>query len=354
MTRGPLELSICIPTYNFGPFIAETVESILRQLRPGMEVVVLDSGSTDSTETTMTRLQSQNPCIRYVRAPDRFGIDKDMAEVVRLAQGKFCWLFSADDVMADGAIDALLNELRDPHDVYLCQHSNAAIDMVQLKARHPVLELQEPTSFELSDSSQRTRYFKLAVTTEAFYSFMSGLIVRKSTWDSVNLNPEFVGTCWAHVARLFELIPLGLRVRYLPWVLVHRRGDNDSFADQGIAKRYALAIEGFDRLGAFLLGGDPTLAEDIRRVIRNEFPARVFLRAKYESLRHSRPRDVEIIDQLVRITYPSAGGDHVIQRAIYRFVPAAAYVHLQQIYRRVRRVAARQTSRPPASHNAKQ
>ena len=43
------QLSICIPTYNFGEFIGQALESLQRQYRPGVEVVILDGGSTDST-----------------------------------------------------------------------------------------------------------------------------------------------------------------------------------------------------------------------------------------------------------------------------------------------------------------
>jgi predicted GTPase len=39
-----IRLSVCIPTYNFGRFIGETIDSIVRQATEEVEIVVLDGG----------------------------------------------------------------------------------------------------------------------------------------------------------------------------------------------------------------------------------------------------------------------------------------------------------------------
>jgi len=46
--RPPL-VSIVIPCYNQGSFLAEAIESALRQTHPRVEVIVVDDGSTDDT-----------------------------------------------------------------------------------------------------------------------------------------------------------------------------------------------------------------------------------------------------------------------------------------------------------------
>ena len=58
---------------------------------------------------------------------------------------------------------------------------------------------------------------------------MGGLIVERAAWDRVPLNPAFIGTCWAHAARLFQLMEDGLTVRYMARALLDRRGENNSF-----------------------------------------------------------------------------------------------------------------------------
>ena len=124
------ELSLCIPTYNFGKFIAETLHSILEQDGADeIEVVVVDGASTDNTPDVVTSLQNQYPQIKYFRLAAKGGIDRDMAKSVELATGEYCWLFSSDDTMRRGALELALNEIKQGHDLYLCKHTECTFDM---------------------------------------------------------------------------------------------------------------------------------------------------------------------------------------------------------------------------------
>jgi O-antigen biosynthesis alpha-1,3-abequosyltransferase len=329
-------LSICIPTYNFGPYIGETLQSVLRQMRPSVEIVVLDSGSNDETTNVVTKLQEEYSCLRYERAEERKGIDRDMARVVELARGQYCWLFSADDVMQDGALARILSEIEQMHDVYLCMHSNETLTMQPIEPSHPVLDLSEDASFQLADPKQQLRYFRLSQTTEAFFSYMSGLVIRKALWDTLQLNEKFVGTCWAHVARLFALIPTGMTVKFLAAVLVRRRGGNDSFATRGVVRRYAIAIQGYQNLAVQFWGNDSPQAFHIRRVLRKEFPLRMFLAAKLLCMANPGIEDKRLLDQLVARTYSDWSLMCLLNRVAYHLFPSALYRPARDVYRRLR------------------
>lgn len=51
-------LSVCIPTYNFGAFIGDAIESVLRGPLQQLEIVVLDGGSTDGTAAVVADFQA--------------------------------------------------------------------------------------------------------------------------------------------------------------------------------------------------------------------------------------------------------------------------------------------------------
>ncbi len=330
--RAPV-LSVCIPTYNFGRFIRETLLSVLTQNAPGVEVVVLDSASTDDTALIVASLQSLYPALRYERADQRRGIDRDMARVVDLARGTYCWLFSADDVMVSGAIERVLAELVTQDDLYLCMHSNHTLSMDLTDVSHPVLRSTGPARFELSDPTDQLAYFRLAETTEAFFSFMGSIIVRRAKWQSVVLNEHFVGSCWAHVARVFEVMPRGLSVRFLAVVLLGRRGGNDSFADNGVIRRYALAIDGYRRIAAYFWGDQSEQAAHVRRVLRNEFPLRVLLSAKALCGAHQAVEDKVLLDGLVDSLYLGTGLLGAAHRLMYRAFPVGLHRPLRALYR---------------------
>jgi abequosyltransferase len=329
--KTPL-LSICIPTYNFGEFIAAALESIVGQLPESAEIVVLDGGSTDGTADVVRQFQAPCPQLKYHRFEARGGIDRDMARSIDLARGEFCWLFSADDVMKPKAIERMLQALVTSNDVYLCKHTVCDLHM-NVFGETRVLGLARETAFDLAEAAQRRRYFALAQTTEAFFSFMGGIVVKRAKWNSVPLNERFVGSCWAHVARIFELIATGLSVTYIPEALLDRRGDNDSFADKGVVNRYRIAIEGYHRLAAeFFLHGSWE-AFHIRRVIRNEFKFRTFLSAAMSCRRKPAAENLAMLNQLIRMAYcdvPLAGLLIMLGCATF---PSRLYPKMRALYK---------------------
>lgn len=107
-----VKLSICITTLNRADFIGGTLDSILVQTTNDCEVVVLDSGSTDSTERVVSEYASRFDNLRYIRQDTNNGVDRDYDRVVELALGEYCWLMTDDDLLKPGAVAAILNALR--------------------------------------------------------------------------------------------------------------------------------------------------------------------------------------------------------------------------------------------------
>jgi abequosyltransferase len=177
-----LRLSICIPTYNFGKFIGETLDSILPNLTEGVEVVILDGGSTDDTGHVVAQRQHHFPQMKYHRQEFRGGIDRDIAKVISLSRGEYCWLFSADDIMMTGAVDKVLHHIQSHCDIYLCEQTLCDYEMHPMK-EHPIFNhITAPETFDLGDATQRQRYFCEARTSEAFFSFLSVPIFRRDIW----------------------------------------------------------------------------------------------------------------------------------------------------------------------------
>jgi abequosyltransferase len=319
----PVELSICIPTYNFGEFIEETLASIMPQVIDGVEVVVLDGGSSDQTPAVVRSLQARFPALRYHRREQRGGIDRDMAHTVELARGAYCWLFSADDTMKPGAVARMLGHIRGGLDVYLCGLTLCTCDMRPLKD-HPILEIESETVFDLGRGDDRRAYFERAATTTAFFSFLGSVIFKKARWDEIPLNEGFVGSCWAHVARMFQMIPAGLRVKYLPEAYLWKRCDNDSFMGDGLIRRFAITIDGYHRLAEAFFAPDSVEARHIRRVVTAEFPPYILAYAKLTS-RYAGGEDRRLLERLVATVYAEDSVRHRTYRSILKGVPALPF-----------------------------
>jgi len=316
-----IRLSICMPTYNFGRFIGDSLNSIIRQATDEVEIVVVDGASTDNTAQVVRDFQARFPRLYYHRLDKRGGIDRDMACTVEVATGDYCWLFSSDDIMRENALRDVLEEIRLGFDLYLVGLTLCTLHM-QPFAQHRILRLQGDAEFDLAKEQDRLRYFELAETTTAFFSFMGSLIVRKARWDAIRFNEAFDGSLWAHVARIFEMIPQGLRLKYLSRSYLDKRGDNDSFMDKGLAHRYRVAIEGYDRLANTFFGETGVESFHIRRAVRNEVPGiRALVNLRLANMKEGSQEDIAQLDELVAAIYRERSLGRRVPFWIYRVSP---------------------------------
>jgi abequosyltransferase len=297
------KLSVAIPTYNFAKYLGETLDTIVSQaLMSEVEILILDGASTDDTPALLKEYQRYFNNIKYVRLAQRGGIDRDMAQAVTYASGEYCWLFSGDDLMLPGALEKALKHIETGLDLYLTRHLEWVDDRSEW-IEWPTLNVSGEPVFQLANRDDRREYFMCAANTEAFFGFIGGLIVKKSTWETVSINEEFVGTCWAHVARLFELIPNGLSVKVLSEPYLKRRPDNDSFGSGSITSRFRLTIDGFLKIVDHFFGPQSFEAQQMRRVLRNEYhPLNMWL-GKFLCQIDPAREDLALMDRLLAELY---------------------------------------------------
>lgn len=89
-------VSVIIPVYNAGAFLAPAVESILSQTWDALEVIVIDDGSTDGAVEQLKR-DSHDPRLRFLCQPNRgkaAAVNRALGEI----QGDYWTLQDADDL----------------------------------------------------------------------------------------------------------------------------------------------------------------------------------------------------------------------------------------------------------------
>lgn len=110
----PLPLvSVLIPCYNYGHFLAEAVDSALNQTHPNMEILVLDDASTDNTRQVA---ESYGNRIRYFPLPHS-GQPATLNTGLDQAQGEYFVCLDADNVLKPAFVEktlACLASCQDP------------------------------------------------------------------------------------------------------------------------------------------------------------------------------------------------------------------------------------------------
>lgn len=86
--------SVIVPTYNYGAFLGECVESILAQTHARLEVIVVDDGSTDESAEVLRSIND----IRLIRLQsDHLGVGAARNLGLEQAKGEYLAFLDADD-----------------------------------------------------------------------------------------------------------------------------------------------------------------------------------------------------------------------------------------------------------------
>ena len=91
-------VSIIMPTYNCGAFIAETIATVQAQTHSRWELIVVDDCSTDDTTDVVGALAKDDPRIRYVRLETNSGAAMARNRAMELAQGRYMAFLDSDDL----------------------------------------------------------------------------------------------------------------------------------------------------------------------------------------------------------------------------------------------------------------
>lgn len=102
-------VSVIVPCYRQGRFLASSVDSVLRQSYSPVETIVVNDGSTDATESVAKSFGSR---IRYVRQPNA-GVSAARNHGISLARGDYLLFLDADDLLHPDAISWLVEAAQD-------------------------------------------------------------------------------------------------------------------------------------------------------------------------------------------------------------------------------------------------
>ena len=97
------KISIVIPSYNKAHFVEETLNSIVNQKYPALEVIIQDGGSTDGTLEIIKHFAERYPKIILWESKKDKGQTDAINEGFKKAGGEVFTYINADDVYKKGA-----------------------------------------------------------------------------------------------------------------------------------------------------------------------------------------------------------------------------------------------------------
>jgi len=131
-----ISVSILIPCYNYGRFLGEAIESALAQTHPALEVIVMDDGSSDNTQSVAAGYSGR---VRYHHTPNQ-GLSATLNTALQLATGAYYVWLDADNRLAPGFVSktvAAMQSVDDPLLAFVYTQQRYFGDREGLTARPP-------------------------------------------------------------------------------------------------------------------------------------------------------------------------------------------------------------------------
>lgn len=157
-SNPPPRVSVLLLTYNHEPYIAQAIESVLRQqVEGGFEVVVGEDCSTDRTRSVLEELAARAAGAMRVWSRERnLGLSENLRRAWRECRGEYIAMLEGDDYWTDPRKLQKQADALDAHAHWtMCFHR---IQVTSEDGRAPFLEPAEddfPVETTLSDVLRR-------------------------------------------------------------------------------------------------------------------------------------------------------------------------------------------------------
>lgn len=101
-------VSVVLCTYNGDKFLAEQIDSVLRQTYAPLELIICDDASADGTREILKRYEN-NPVVRIFLQEKNIGLIKNFAFATEQAQGTLVAFCDQDDIWLEHKIETLVD-----------------------------------------------------------------------------------------------------------------------------------------------------------------------------------------------------------------------------------------------------
>jgi glycosyltransferase involved in cell wall biosynthesis len=279
-------VSVVIPAYKRGHVIERAVRSILEQTHQDFEILVVDDGSKDHTESVVASLSQEDPRIRYFCHDTNRGAQAARNTGAKAAQGEWIAFLDSDDYFTPNCLELRMLVAR-----------SEGVKVVHSQCL--ILENDESMTAYGSSSLSGYIYRDLLINPEPLYS---GFLIAKEALEKVGYLDEQIVSYqdWDTVIRLGKYYPFGFVAE--PTFIYDRRGDDT------ISKNMVREAEGY------------------RQVFNKHF---------FEIVKQLGPPTVAYHYQNIASRYQSAGDPNAAQR--YQFLSLLWWpFRFKAIYRKVR------------------
>lgn len=163
-------VSVVIPCYNYGRYLADAIDSVLAQTHPPCQVIVVDDGSTDNTREVVRQYAGTVEYLALLHS----GVCRARNEGLLRVTGEFVVFFDADDQLDRRFLECTLKEIM--------REDRPRVDFIYTQKRH----------FGEADGVSTFPEFDIERLKRGNYIMMNSLL-RTAVARSTGFDPMFAG-----------------------------------------------------------------------------------------------------------------------------------------------------------------
>lgn len=192
-------VTVLIPLYNRAKYIEKTINSVLEQDYPDVELIVIDDGSTDGGDKIVERLSIDHG-FKILRHPGR--VNKGQSAALNLglteATGEFIAILDSDDLFVPGKISAQVEFLRKHEHIGLVYGNGMAID----ENGNAIYRINYDDRMEKSDPNE--------VLLDCYFLLPQNSLVRRKAYEKAGFFDESLRSGQDHdmLIRLCEVVEI--------------------------------------------------------------------------------------------------------------------------------------------------
>jgi glycosyltransferase involved in cell wall biosynthesis len=108
------KLSVVIPAYNHEKYVGEAIQSVLDQTFQDFELIIINDGSRDNTETEVLKFKDER--IRYFSQENR-GLSAALNRGIELSRGEYFNFLPSDDAFLPEKLEVQLDTFEESEDI---------------------------------------------------------------------------------------------------------------------------------------------------------------------------------------------------------------------------------------------
>ncbi|MDR6843776.1 glycosyltransferase [Flavobacterium granuli] len=205
MQNNPLVTIICL-CYNHEAYVVESLNSVINQSYPFIELIIVDDFSIDSSKTIIRTWLEKNPQIQFITNETNLGNTKSFNKALKIAKGEYIIDLAADDILLPNCVTLQLEGFKNSH------HKNLGVvyGNVELISENGVFE-----SYYFPVNDQK-KIIENRITGDIYQSVLSGgnsicsvsAIIKKTVFDHLQGYDETLAyedlDFWIRASRQYE------------------------------------------------------------------------------------------------------------------------------------------------------